>query len=121
MLTKSIRTATAIALVAGLGSAAAAEMTGSAGGFPAFHALAGIQAIPLDSDEMASITAAHWLKVDRKSGKVSDLNGHLEHYTHGGDDAHGVKYVGGGAPEYDDYYEQGYWHNGMSLSIHGAI
>ncbi len=106
MRTKLILTASAIALAAGVGSASADEMSGTAGGFPAFHALEGIQAIPLGSDEMASITAAHWLKVDRKSWKVSELNGHLEHYTHGGVDAHGIKYVGGGAPEYDDYYAQ---------------
>ncbi len=114
-------TSSAIALAAGVGSAAAAEMTGTAGGFPAFHALAGIQAIPLGSDEMASITAAHWLKVDRKSWKVSELNGHLEHYTHGGDDAHGIKYVGGGPPVYDDWYDGYAWDDPLSGTIHGPI
>ena len=50
MLTKSILTATAIALVAGLGSASAGER---------FILLEGIDAQVLDSNELASVTASH--------------------------------------------------------------
>ncbi len=101
MFTKSILTAAAIALVAGVGSAAADEITGSSGGFTEFHTLAGVQAVPLDTDEMASVTAAHWLNV-HKNGKVTQLNGHLEHYVHGGEASHGIKITGGGPAEYVD-------------------
>ncbi len=117
---KHLISAAAIALAAGLGTASADENLGTLDGISAFDSLAGIQADPLDTDEMASVTAAHWLRVG-KNGTVSDLNGHLEHYAHGGDDAHGIKYNGGkGGPVYDDYYEQGCWAVGTSAAIHGT-
>ncbi len=66
MFTKPILTAAAIALVAGVGSAAADEFSGSSGGFTAFHTLAEVQAMPLDTDEMASVTAKTWYAVSWK-------------------------------------------------------
>ncbi len=121
MRTTSILTASAIALVAGVGSAAADEMSGSSGGFPAFHTLAGVQAMPLDTDEMASITAAHWLRYDTRKATFKEVNGHLEHYAHGGDDAHGIIYADRGGPVYDDWYDDHAWSVDGSSEIHGCI
>ncbi len=56
MRIKLLVSAAAIALAAGVGSASADENFGSLDGISAFDSLAGIQAIPLDTDEMASVT-----------------------------------------------------------------
>ena len=57
MQIKLLVSAAAIALAAGVGSASADENFGTLDGISAFDSLAGIQAIPLDTDEMTSVTA----------------------------------------------------------------
>ncbi len=101
MQIKLLVSAAAIALAAGVGSAAAGvgsaaadENFGTLDGISAFDSLAGIQAIPLDTDEMASITVAHYLKIDLKKDMLVKLKGHKSHYTHKAD--HGVKFPRGG-------------------------
>ena len=88
---KLLVSAAAIALVAGVGSASADENFSTLDGISAFDSLAGIQAIPLDTEKMASVTAAHFLKMSRKSetGWVVIETGHLSHYVHHYE--HGVK------------------------------
>ena len=56
MRTKSILTTTAIALVAGLGSASATEQFITTAGI---EALTGIHAIPMLPDELAKVRGAH--------------------------------------------------------------
>ncbi len=116
MRTTFILTAAAIALVAGVGSAAADEISGSSGGFTEFQTLFDVQAMPLDSNEMASISAAHWLKYVVKNGRVSGVNGHREHYVHKGDDgeAHGIIYASPGGPVYDDFSDDNLWSDPFS-------
>ncbi len=95
MQIKLIASAAAIALVAGLGSASADENFGTFDGISAFDSLAGIQAIPLDTAEMASITGAHFLTFDKKLNMwVPIETGHWSHYSHMDD--HGVKGPGWG-------------------------
>ena len=91
---KHLISAAAIALVAGLGAASAGENFGTLDGISAFDSLAGIQAVPLDTDELATITAAHFVKwnLNTLTGAVI-TKGHYAHMTH--DDEHGVKFVGG--------------------------
>ena len=111
MRTTSILTASAIALVAGVGSAAADEITGTSGGITEFQTLFDVQAMPLDSNEMASITAAHWLRFDVRKEILSGVNGHREHYAHAGTDgyAHGIIYASPGGPVYDDFSDDDMW------------
>ncbi len=98
MQIKLLVSAAAIALAAGIGSAAAGvgsaavdENFGTLDGISAFDALAGIQANPLGTDEMASITVAHYLQKDKKMGEwVEPEKGHYSHYVHV-EHGHGVK------------------------------
>ena len=120
----TILTAAAIALAAGVGSAAADENFITLDGISAFEALAGVQAMPLDTDEMASITAADWLRVDTWKGtiRIREVNGHREHYAHGGDDAHGIIYAEKGGIMIDDWYDDHAWtYDTRSSGIHGCI
>lgn len=97
MQIKLLVSAAAIALAAGVGSAAAGVGSAAADenfrtldGISAFDSLAGIQANPLGTDEMPSITVAHFIQKDKKTGKwVLIEKGHYSHYTHMG--GHGVK------------------------------
>ena len=88
MRTTSILTASAIALAAGVGSAAADVITGSSGGFTAFQTLSGVQAMPLDTDEMASVTGMDWYAVSAKTGLYKEIKQGkniwlLDEYDHG--------------------------------------
>ncbi len=96
-------------MVAGVSSASADEDFGTLAGISAFDSLAGIQAIPLDTDEMAAITAAHTVKYNvRKMTAEEVTKGHEIHYVHGGKYAHRVIYTGVGGPKvYDNFTEQG--------------
>ena len=96
---KHLISSAAIALAAGVGSASADENLGTLDGISAFDSLAGIQAVPLDTDERASITVAHYLKWDNKTKMWVKLKGHKSHYTHKND--HGVKLPRGGGLEED--------------------
>ena len=100
---KSILTAAAIALVAGLASASAAEKFTTLDGISAFDSLAGIQAVPLDTDEMASVTGMLYFQYNPKTGELRPLfTGHTTHYSHyydygeGPEPGHGIKYPKGG-------------------------
>ena len=94
MQIKLLVSAAAIALVVGLGSASASEKFTTLDGISAFDSLAGIQAVPLDTAEMASVTGAHYLRIDLKTDMLILLEGHKNHKTHTDDD--GVKYPRGG-------------------------
>ncbi len=101
----TILTASAIALAAGVGSASADENFGTLDGISAFDSRAGIQAIPLDTAEMASIKARHWVKV--KYGSEGTMSGTpiktkgIWSYTAEGKDRHdGVKYFGRGGANF---------------------
>ena len=61
MRIKSIVSAAAIALLAGFGTASAAEQFTTLDGISAFDSLAGIQAIPLDIDELSAIAGSHFI------------------------------------------------------------
>jgi len=124
MQIKLLVSAAAIALAAGVGSASADENLGTLDGISAFDSLAGIQAEPLSTDEMSSITAAHTVRYNvSKDFSVEVTTGHEIHYIHGGLEAHRVIYTGLKGPKvYDDYYEQGTWYNPIddlsSYNIH---
>ncbi len=104
MQIKLLVSAAAIALVAGVSSASADEDFGTLAGISAFDSLAGLQAIPLDTDEMASVTAAHTVQFNvRKMTAEEVTKGHEIHYVHGGLKAHRVIYTGVGGPKvYDE-------------------
>ncbi len=80
---------------AGVGSAAAGENFGTLDDISAFDSLAGIQAIPLGTDEMASITVAHWVKIKTGScgpGTVlNNTNGIWDYTENHQPRTHGVK------------------------------
>ncbi len=106
MQIKLLVSAAAIALAAGVGSASADENFGTLDGISAFDALAGIQAVPLDTDEMASVTAMLYFRLNAKTGELIPLfNGHTTHYSHyknygsGKGPGHGIKYPRGGGVE----------------------
>ncbi len=108
-------TVMAVPADAGVGSAAADENFGTLDGISAFDSLAGIQANPLGTNEVASITVAHFLKKDRKTGNWLEITtGHYSHYSHGHD--HGVKGPDGGGRmvEYGDTD----WESSGAKSIH---
>ena len=84
MLTKSILTATAIALAAGLGTASAGER---------FVPLEGIAAQALGSTEAAVVTPVHWLSVNRNTGAIREIRPK-------GDQEHGIRCYAGGPPSY---------------------
>ncbi len=111
MQIKFLVSAAAIAVAASIGAASAAEKFAALDGISAFDSLAGIQAIPLDTDEMAAIAAAHTVQFNvRKLTAEEVTKGHEIHYVHGGLKAHRVIYTGVGGPKvYDDYYTQGEW------------
>ncbi len=104
MQIKLLVSAAAIALATGVGAASADEDFGTLDGISAFDSLAGIQAIPLDTDEMASVTAAHTVQFNvRKMTAEEVTKGHEIHYVHGGLKAHRVIYTGVGGPKvYDE-------------------
>ncbi len=106
MQIKLLVSAAAIALVAAVGSASAAEKFTTLDGISAFASLAGIQAVPLDTAEMASVTAAHFvlIKHGEFAGKIT--NGHLAHEVHAGED--GVKVIGKGGGVFIDGVDDGY-------------
>ncbi len=107
MQIKLLVSAAAIALAAGVGLASADENFGTLEGISAFDSLAGIQAIPLDTDEMASVTAMLYFRLNAKTGELIPLfNGHTTHYSHYKDygsgekgPGHGIKYPRGGGVE----------------------
>ncbi len=113
MQIKLLVSAAAIALAAGVGSASADENFGTLDSISAFGSLAGIQAEPLDTDEMASITAANTVMYNVNKMFAEEVTkGHEIHYVHGGLEAHRVIYTGIKGPKvYDDFYSQGYWHD----------
>ena len=82
MLAKSILTAAAIALAAGLGSASAMER---------FVPLEGITAQALGSTEDAVVTPVHWLSINRKNGATREIRPQF-------DTTHGVKCYAGSPP-----------------------
>ena len=103
----TILTSSAIALAASVGSASADENFITLDGFTAFHTLAGVQAVPLDTDEMASITARHWVK--QKWNKNGDFIGPAIEIKDNGiwnytadmlDRDHGVKFFGPGGTNF---------------------
>ena len=57
MQIKLLISAAAIALATGVGAASADENFGTLDGISAFDSLAGIQAIPLDTDELSAMVA----------------------------------------------------------------
>ena len=74
---------------------AADEKITTLDGIPAFASLAGIQASPLDTAEMADVTGADFFIFNKKLGQwVVITNGHLAHEVHA--DEHGVKIIGKG-------------------------
>ena len=129
MQIKLLVSAAAIALAAGVGSAAADENFGTLDGISAFDSLAGVQAIPLGTDEMAAIAAAHTVKYNLRKLTVEGevTKGHEIHYVHGGKKAHRVIYTGVGGPKvYDNFTEQGFWADPfastvLSIDIHESV
>ncbi len=117
MQIKLLVSAAAIALATGVGAASADEDFGTLDGISAFDSLAGIQAEPLDTDEMASITAAHTVIYNVNKMFAEEVTkGHEIHYVHGGLEAHRVIYTGVKGPKvYDDFYVHGYWQDPIDV------
>jgi len=115
----TILTASAIALAAGVGSASADENFITLDGISAFESFAGIQAVPLDTDEMASITASHWLKVKNGTSDVTDLNNTngIWDIGHRGD---GVKFFGKGGTIFVSTIDSDKVDFALAVCIHGG-
>ncbi len=117
MQIKLLVSAAAIALAAGVGSASADENFGTLDGISAFDSLAGIQAIPLDTAEMASITGSDFLRFNRQADTwVVIDSGHWYHYTHKKD--HGVKGPDGGGRMVE--WTDGDWIDSGAMGIHAT-
>ena len=127
MQIKLLVSAAAIALAAGVGSAAAGvgsaaadENFGTLDGISAFDSLAGIQAIPLGTDEMVSITVATYLICDKKENKwVKPTKGHYSHYVHV-DHGHGVKGAPDGRGRWVESDDGTFPGDADSLAVHDA-
>ena len=95
MQIKVLVSAAAIALGTGVGSASADENFDTLDGISAFDSLAGIQAVPLDIDELSAISGSDFVIWDRKGEMWVEIDvGHWSHDTHVG--GHGIKGTAGG-------------------------
>ncbi len=127
MQIKLLVSAAAIALAAGVGSAAAGvgsaavdENFGTLDGISAFDALAGIQANPLGTDEMPSITVADYLICDKKMNEwVEPTKGHYSHYVHV-EHGHGVKGARDGRGRWVERNDDQTWPDSDSEDVHDA-
>ena len=88
MLSKSILTAIAVAMLAGLGLASAEEQ---------FITMEGIDAQALDSSELAAITGAEWFYFNRQRGVFSRIAREGDPNILDGFE-HGIVCFAGGAP-----------------------